>query len=78
MSRAKLMTDPFFAIRLLRRYGSAGTIALALLVAVGLGWLLWLPIGWLSFPLGTVAGALTFIVGRSYVEVVSMIFERLN
>lgn len=72
------MTDPFFAIRLLRRYGSAGTIGLALLVALALGWLLWWPIGWLAIPLAAVTGALTFIIGRSYVEVVSMIFERLN
>jgi hypothetical protein len=72
------MNDPFFAIRLLRRYGSFGAVGLALLVTGGLSWCLWVLIGWIAFALGAMVGALIFIIARSYVELVSMIFERLN
>ena len=75
---AKLMKDPFFAIRLIRRYGSVGVIALALAVTVGISWGLWGTISWFAFPLAATIGALTFIIARSYIELLSMIFERLS
>jgi hypothetical protein len=72
------MTDQYFAMRLIRRHGSAGANVVAVLAAIAAGALLWPAIRWGAIPAALVAGALAFIIGRSYVELVSMVFEKLN
>lgn len=72
------MKDPYFAIRLIRRHGGVGTALVALLIAASAGAILWPSVGILSVPVAVAIGALAFLVLRSYVELVSLVFERLN
>ena len=72
------MKDPYFAIRLIRRHGEVGAVVVAILAAAGAGCLLWSTIGWPAVPVAVVLGGLVFIIARSYIELVSMVFEKLN
>lgn len=72
------MTDPYFAIRLIRRFGRHGASALSIMAMLAAGALLWQPAGWFALPVAAVIGVLIFLIAHSYVELVSLVFEKLN
>lgn len=72
------MHDQYFAIRLIRRFGSRGAGVIAVVITIAAFALLWPPTGWLALPIAAAIGTLTFILARSYVELVSLVFEKLN
>lgn len=72
------MSDQYFAMRLIRRHGAMGANVTAALAALASALLLWPVAGWEAILLALIVGGLAFIIGRSYVELVSMVFEKLN
>ncbi|NMF96418.1 hypothetical protein GPA27_03285 [Aromatoleum toluolicum] len=72
------MLDSFFAIRLILRYGTAAAVVLAVLCAVGGAFLFWPIIGWFAAPAALFAGGLTFLLCKSYVELVTIVFQMVN
>ncbi len=72
------MNDQYFAMRLIRRHGGTGANVVAALAALASAALLWPATRWGAIPLALIVGGLAFIIGRSYVELVSMVFEKLN
>jgi hypothetical protein len=78
LERRLPMKDPYFAIRLIRQYGGIGAGIMAVFATAAAAGLLWASIGWMVVPVAAAVGALAFLVVRSYVELVSLVFERLN
>ncbi|MGD0505497.1 MAG: hypothetical protein ABSD02_22475 [Steroidobacteraceae bacterium] len=72
------MIDQYFAMRLIRRHGSTGANVVAALATLAAAVLLWPATRWGAIPLALIVGSLAFIIGRSYVELVCMVFEKLN
>jgi len=72
------MSDSFFAIRLILRFGTAGAAVLAALVCVGTGLLLWSMIGWPALLTAPLVGGLVFLLCKSYVELVSIVFSMVH
>ena len=72
------MKDPYYAIRLIRRHGGVGSVVLAALMTGTAAIRLWSATGWFSVIPALVAGSITFLLLRSYVELVSLVFEKLN
>jgi hypothetical protein len=64
-------------LRMILRYGALGAAMLAVLVALLVGTLCWTALGWPAAVAGIVAGALVYVVGRSYVEIVQIVTEML-
>ncbi len=72
------MTDRYFAIRLILRYGTAGAVVLAVGLFVGAAMLLWPALSWGALVPATLLGAILFLLGRSYVEIVSIVFSMVH
>ncbi len=72
------MQDKFFAIRLILRHGELGAILIAVIsVVIAIG-LLWSVIGWFSLPAGLLIGGLVFLLAKSYVEIVGIVFQMVH
>ncbi len=65
----------FATLRLIMRFGAIGCPALALVVGMGLGILLWGSLGWLALPLAVLAGGFAYLLARSYVEIITIVME---
>lgn len=59
------------------RYGKVASVAAAILAAVAIAGLGWQVLGWLAIVLAIVAGAVVFVLAKSYVEIVTIITEML-
>jgi fumarate reductase flavoprotein subunit len=59
------------------RYGGPAAYLLSPLAALALAGLTWGPLGWFSLPLGAVAGGVTYVLIRCFVEIVILITELL-
>lgn len=59
------------------RYGKVASVAAAILAAVAIAGLGWQALGWLAIVLAIVAGAVVFVLAKSYVEIVTIITEML-
>lgn len=64
-------------LALILRYGTVGAAGLGVLTALLAGFLAWAPLGGLGLVVGAVAGAVVFVLGKSYVEIVTIITEML-
>ncbi len=69
--------ERFPVLGLIVRYGLAASIAVAVLVGVGLLALLWPVWGPIALAPAVLAGGLGYIVCRSYVELVLLITDML-
>lgn len=72
------MTESFIAIKLILRYGTIGAVVLAILIGFGILGLLWSTIGWFSIGAALLVGALVLLIGKSYVELVSIVFQTVH
>lgn len=72
------MNDRYFAIRLILRFGAIGAIVLALLCGIGIAVLLWPFNVWLALALPLPTAALAYVMFRSYVEIVSIVFSMVH
>ncbi len=64
-------------LRLIVRYGTAGAIALSLAVFAVIAWLGYETLGVLAIVLAALVGVVTFVVAKSYAELVRIITEML-
>lgn len=72
------MTDGFIAIKLILRYGSVGAVVLAVLAGLATFGFLWSTIGWFSMGVALLVGALVLLIAKSYVELVSIVFQMVH
>lgn len=70
------MTD-YPVLRLVVRYGAAGSIAASLLLLVLLILIGYPLVGWPSVPLALLLSLLLLVLGRSFTELVKLITEML-
>ena len=70
------MSD-FPILRLIVRYGTAGAVALGLLVFAAIAYLGYPALGVLSIVFGAVIGGVAFVLAKSYAELVRIITEML-
>jgi hypothetical protein len=72
------MHDRYFAIRLILRFGPVGAIVLAVLCGLGLGAVL-LPVSvWLALALPLPLATFAYVMFKSYVEMVSIVFSMVH
>lgn len=64
-------------LRLIVRYGTAGSVALAIVVCACVAYLGYATLGGLAVALGVLCGIVVFILGKSYAELVRIITEML-
>lgn len=69
--------DKYPALDLVIRFGAAGGLALSIALAVLLGILLAPALGLLAWPVGAGAGALIFLICKSFVEIATIVCEML-
>lgn len=69
--------EQFPVLNLITRYGRVAAIVLAVLACALSLWLLLGPLGWVAAIGALAIGGLTFIIARSYVELVVLITEML-
>lgn len=69
--------EKFPVLRLITKYGTAGSVVLAVLVAVFVLVLAWPFWGLASLIPSVVLALLAFVVGKSYVELVVLITDML-
>ena len=72
------MQDSFFAIRLILRYGNIAAIIFALMGALVSGCVACGYVSWFAFLIAPVAGGLIYILCKSYVELMYVVFHMLN
>ena len=72
------MTDSFIAIKLILRYGSVGAVVLAVLAGLATFGFSWSTIGWFSLGVALLVGALVLLIAKSYVELVSIVFQMVH
>ncbi|MCK9283276.1 MAG: hypothetical protein M0P39_03235 [Rhodocyclaceae bacterium] len=70
--------DRFPALRLILRFGGTAAIILAVLIGAGITGLLWSMLGWPALFIGLAAAALSYILVKSYVEIVSIVTEMVH
>lgn len=66
------------ALRFILRHGAKGAFFLAFLLAIGVTWLCWALVGWGAPVVGLVVAPLAWLFLKSYVELVSIIFQTVN
>ena len=69
--------ERFPVLDLILRFGTAGAVVLGFAVGLLAIVLSWGALGWIAVALGLVAGGLVFLIGKSYVELVTLITEML-
>lgn len=72
------MLDSLIAIKLILRYGTIGAVVLAILISFGTACVFWSSIGWFAIALALLVGALALLIGKSYVELVSIVFQMMH
>jgi hypothetical protein len=72
------MTDRFFVIRIILRYGTSGAVVLGVLLGVGSAILLWPTISWAVVVVAPLIGGLAFLLCKSYVEIVTIVFSLVH
>lgn len=72
------MTDSFVAIKLILRFGTVGAVVLAILIGLGALGSLWSTLGWFSIGVALLVAALVLLIGKSYVELVSIVFQMVH
>lgn len=72
------MNDGYFAIRVILRFGATGAVVLGGITGLGVGFVLWSLIGWPVLLLAPLAGGLVFLLCKSYVELVSIVFSMVH
>ena len=73
-----IIDDPYFVLRLIMRYGVVASIVLGVAGVAVSCLLLWSLTSWWSIPLAMLVGAFIFLLCKSYVEIVGVIFHMLN
>ncbi|PZO09106.1 MAG: hypothetical protein DCF29_00400 [Alphaproteobacteria bacterium] len=66
------------ALRLIMRFGAVGSILLAALAALAATILAWPGLGWGGLAVGLVVAPLAWLALKSYVELVSIIFQTVH
>ena len=66
------------ALRFILRHGAIGAVIIALILAAGATWLSWALVGWGAPVVGVVVAPLAWLFLKSYVELVSIIFQTVN
>jgi hypothetical protein len=64
-------------LRLIVRYGTAGSIALGVVAFASIAYLGYPALGGLAIAFGALAGIVLFIISKSYAELVRIITEML-
>jgi hypothetical protein len=64
-------------LALVLRHGTTGAAALGVLVALLVGGLTYATLSWLGPLVGILLGAVVYVLGKSYVEIVTIITEML-
>ncbi len=72
------MKENFFALKLILRFGTIGAVVLAVLAGVGTLSLLLPIIGLAALLAALAAGGLMFLLCKSYVELVSIVFQMVH
>lgn len=72
------INDSFFAIRLIIRYGNTASKVFALLAALLTGFFLWADYSWWGVFAALPVAALVFLLVKSYVELINIVFHMLN
>ncbi|MFV0297450.1 MAG: FAD-dependent oxidoreductase [Hyphomicrobiaceae bacterium] len=70
-------THRFPMLDLIVRHGANAALILSPLMVLLVSWLTWGALDWLSIPAGLIAGLATYILVRSYTEIVTLITETL-
>jgi hypothetical protein len=70
--------DSFFALRLIIRHGGLASVVFGVAACLISGFLFWGSIGWFAIIPALIIGALIFILCKSYVELVNVVFHMLN
>lgn len=72
------MNDEFFALKLMLKYGMAGSIIVAICCALAIGYLLFGGLGaWTVIP-AVMSGGLAFLLTKSYTEMARIVFQMVN
>jgi len=69
--------ERFPVLDLILRYGAAASVVLALVGAALVLLLAWPVMAWIAAPVALLAGAVIFVLGKSYVEIVTIVTEML-
>jgi len=72
------MEDSFFALRLIMRHGFLASIVFGVAACLISAFLFWSYIQWFAIIPGLIIGALVFILCKSYVELINVVFHMLN
>jgi hypothetical protein len=72
------MNDRYFAIRLIPRFGPVGALVLAALCGLGVGAALLSVNLWLALVLPIPLAAFAYVMFKSYVEMVSIVFSMVH
>jgi hypothetical protein len=69
--------ERFPALDFILRYGTVGSILIALAAAVAVSWGLWSSLAWGAAIAAVAAGAIVLLVCKAFVELVTLITEML-
>ncbi|AYH43549.1 hypothetical protein [Azoarcus sp. DN11] len=72
------MNDRFFAIRLILRFGTLGAWVISAAFGLSAAVLLWPAMGWMAPLVALLAAGLAFLLCKSYVELVSIVFSMVH
>ncbi|MCK9505306.1 MAG: hypothetical protein M0Q95_14130 [Porticoccaceae bacterium] len=73
-----MLDDSFFALRLIMRHGVVASIVFGVVACLVSGFLFWGHIQWFAIIPALIIGALVFILCKSYVELINVVFHMLN
>jgi hypothetical protein len=74
----RLTQDHYLAVRWILRYGFAASLLLSLAAGAGATYWLWPSWGLFALPVALVITVLTFVLCKSYVEMVGIVFQMVN
>ncbi|HZQ59943.1 MAG TPA: hypothetical protein VFC24_01265 [Casimicrobiaceae bacterium] len=69
--------ERFPILDLILRYGTPASVVLGVIGAALVLLLAWTALAWIALPLALFAGGLVFVLGKSYVEIVTIVTEML-
>ena len=69
--------ERFPVLDLILRYGTAASVVLGVIGAALVLFLAWNALAWIAVPLAILIGGLVFVLGKSYVEIVTIVTEML-
>jgi hypothetical protein len=70
--------DRFPALRLILRFGRLGATIVAVILTAAAGFILWSSLGWFVCVVAPFVFALSYVLAKSYVEIVQIVTEMVH